>query len=532
LTSSSREPGPAAGAPDVTPTDILLVDDHEVNLVALRAILASPEYRLHSVTSGEQALSLLLRQEFALVLLDVVMPGMDGFEVANHMKQLERTRRVPILFLTAVATDVEHIYEAYALGAVDYLIKPLDTRAVRAKVAVFVDLFKQRKEIERQARLLRETDRREHELRLAEVRLASDERYRKLIEGIDRTVGWSALPDTLRLTFVSQQLPRILGYSTEQFADPGFWLEQVHPDDRELLLASFRKALAEGVDQTCDHRIIAADGRTVWFRTSVSVVRDAAGNAELHGVSADVTALKQAEEEALAATRARDEMLAVVSHDLRNPLTSITLGAERLRTVTLDEPLEKVVDIIYRGAKRMDRLVGDLVDFEQIKLKRLRIKRHPQSAAALVKEAAELLEPIAKEKSVGIETAANLTVDVLCDRERILQVFSNLVGNAIKFSPERRSVRIAARPAHNMVRFDVVDQGPGVPREQLSHVFERFWQGASGRPTGLGLGLGLAISKGIVEAHGGVIGVESEPGKGSTFYFTVPVAALALSHSA
>src|SRR5262249_14918085 len=148
-----------------------------------QAILASPAYRLVSVTSGEEALSALLRQDFALVLLDVVMPGMDGFEVANHMKALDRTKRIPILFLTAVATDVSQIYEAYSIGAVDYLIKPLDTRAVRSKVAVFADLYRQRTEIERQACLLRESDRREHSLRLAEARVASDERYRKLVEG-------------------------------------------------------------------------------------------------------------------------------------------------------------------------------------------------------------------------------------------------------------------------------------------------------------------------------------------------------------
>ncbi|MDF2697251.1 MAG: sensor hybrid histidine kinase [Labilithrix sp.] len=525
----SSHPTPLALEPG--PTDILLVDDHEVNLVALRAILGRPEYRLHSVTSGEQALSALLHQEFALVLLDVVMPGMDGFEVANHMKQLERTRRIPIVFLTAVATDMEHIYEAYSIGAVDYLVKPLDTRAVRAKVAVFVDLFRQRKELERQARLLREADRREHELRIAEVRVASDERYRKLIEGIDHTVGWSAEPDALSLTFVSRQLPRILGYSTEQYTEPGFWLERVPADDRAGLLSCFRKTVTEGADHTCDHRVLAADGRIVWFRTSVSVVRDPGGRAELHGVSADVTALKQAEEEARSATRARDEMLAVVSHDLRNPLTSITLGAERLRGAELDEALEKVVDIIFRGAKRMERLVGDLVDFEQIRLKRLRVLKRPLSTAALIAEVAELLEPIAREKSVRLEVAAGETVDVLCDRERILQVFSNLIGNAIKFSPEGRAVKVAGRRMGNVVRFEVTDNGPGMPADQLPHVFERYWQAETSRPAGVGLGLGLAISKGIVEAHGGRIGVESESGKGSTFFFTVPVAGAALRHA-
>ncbi|OJY26471.1 MAG: hypothetical protein BGO98_39730 [Myxococcales bacterium 68-20] len=681
---------------EIPPVSILLVDDHEENLVALRAILASPEYRLVSVTSGEEALSALLRDEFALVLLDVVMPKMSGFEVANHMKQLERTRRIPIVFLTAVATDIEQIYEAYSIGAVDYLIKPLDTRAVRAKVAVFVGLFRQRKEIERQARLLREADRRENELRLAEVRVASDKRYRKLIEGIDSSVGWSMVPETLELTFASRQLPRILGYTAEQLAERDFWFEKIHhPEDRALLVETVRRAVREGIDQTCSHRVIAADGHIVWFQTSMSVARDASGTPELHGISVDVTPIKHAEhvqhflaeataaltasleyretvatfariaareladlcivdtledrtvtmltaagtgaedeaikralerrvllesaappavalaarrgeallqteiggprwlgqalgaadpdalqcigaiscmivplrargrtvavatlvsagsgrrfgavdlalaeelatraalvvdnarlfEEARSASQARDELLAVVSHDLRNPLSSIALGAERLRSSPLDEGLAKVVDVIYRASKRMERLVGDLVDFEQMKLKRLRIEKRVQPAAPLALEAVELHEAIAKEKSVRLEADVSVVADVCCDRERMLQVFSNIIGNAIKFTPEGRSVTVLGRRVDGTVRFSVTDSGPGLPPDQLAHVFERFWQGTGGKPTGLGLG--LAIAKGIIEAHGGTIGAESEPGKGCTFFFTLPVA--------
>lgn len=678
------------------PVDVLIVDDHEENLVALRAILASPEYRLVSASSGEAALAALLRQEFSVVLLDVVMPGLSGFEVANHMKQLERTRHIPILFLTAVATDVSQIYEAYAIGAVDYLIKPLDVRAVRAKVAVLADLFRQRREIERQARLLAEAERREHELRLAEVRVASDERYRKLIEGIDHTVGWSLQPDTLQLSFVSRQLPRILGYTAEQYAAPRFWLDCVHPEDRDALLASFRRALSERSDQTCDHRSVAADGRVVWFRTSVSVVGDQDGRLELHGVSADVTPLKHAEraqhflaeattalavpleyretvttlariavpqladlcvidaldegaatmlavagaeheselarelgeraehdpghpclvaqaacsgrptliadvadprwlgaalgaahpdrlqragavsamivplhargrviavatlvsttpgrrfgdddlslaeqlatraalvvdnarlfDESRNATRAREELLAVVSHDLRNPLSSIALGAERLRGAALDEGLQRTVDIIFRAARQMERLVGDLVDFEQIKLKRLRVERRAHAAASLVSEAVEHLEALAADKSVTLETDASLAVDVLCDRERVIQVLSNILGNAVKFTPSGQGVKVVARRIGSTVRFAVIDSGPGLPSEQLAHVFDRFWQGSGSRKAGLGLGLGLAIAKGIVEAHGGRIGVESAAGRGATFYFTLPIA--------
>jgi CheY-like chemotaxis protein len=151
---------------------LLLVDDTAANLVALAAILEGPQYRLLTASSGAEALLVVLREQVDLILLDVRMPDMDGFEVARHLKAAEQTRQIPILFLTAVATDPAYIYRAYDVGAVDYIIKPLDAEMVRKKVAVFAEIVK-----------LRETARREYELELAELRVASDRRYRKLVEG-------------------------------------------------------------------------------------------------------------------------------------------------------------------------------------------------------------------------------------------------------------------------------------------------------------------------------------------------------------
>ena len=274
---------------------------------------------------------------------------------------------------------------------------------------------------------------------------------------------------------------------------------------------------------------LRARGRTVAVATLVSAgsgrrfgAVDLALAEELATRAALVVDNARLFEEARSASQARDELLAVVSHDLRNPLSSIALGAERLRSSPLDEGLAKVVDVIYRASKRMERLVGDLVDFEQMKLKRLRIEKRVQPAAPLALEAVELHEAIAKEKSVRLEADVSVVADVCCDRERMLQVFSNIIGNAIKFTPEGRSVTVLGRRVDGTVRFSVTDSGPGLPPDQLAHVFERFWQGTGGKPTGLGLG--LAIAKGIIEAHGGTIGAESEPGKGCTFFFTLPVA--------
>ena len=208
----------------------------------------------------------------------------------------KRTRYIPIIFLTAAANDLDHIYRAYSVGAVDYLIKPLDAHAVSAKVSVFVQLYRQRREIERQAKILVEKDRREHALRLAELRVASDKRYRALVEGIDHAIAWSADPEGLRFSFMSRQAEWILGYTTAQFSTPHFWFDHVHPDDRERAVTVFRAALESGRDQVCDHRFITAHGEILWLHTVMRVERDLDGHhPELHGLSVDVTDLKKAE---------------------------------------------------------------------------------------------------------------------------------------------------------------------------------------------------------------------------------------------
>jgi signal transduction histidine kinase len=525
------------------PVSLLLVDDRPENLVALKAILDAPDYRLVTAQSGPEALHAMEHDEFALVLLDVAMPGMTGFDVADHMQSHERTRHTPILFLTAVATGLDQIYRAYTLGAVDYLIKPLNIGAVRAKVAVFVDLFRQRRETQRQALALHEAQRREHALRIGEMRVASDERYRKLVEGIDHAFAWQADAGADHLSFVSRRARDILGYPLSAFAQPGFFLEHVHPDDRERTRGELAEAVAQMSDRAVTHRLLAADGSLRWFHTGVSCTASLEDrHIELHGLSVDVSDLKTSEEHqrklardnarlyeaAEKATQARDEVLRVVSHDLRDPLGAVVAYAERLRegfsagrdTATLAAQADR----IERAAETMRRLVNDLVDLESTGTGRLSIVRRVHAVTGLLFDAEVLLEPLASAKSVElrVDTEAVAGASVLCDADRILQVLSNLLGNAIRFSPNGARVVLSAErngEHGNRVRFAVSDTGPGIDPTQMDHLFEPFWAAKGSR---LALGLGLSISRGLVEAHEGRIWAESEVGKGSTFFFTLP----------
>jgi PAS domain S-box-containing protein len=225
------------------------------------------------------------------------------------------------------------------------------------------------------------------------------------------------------------------------------------------------------------------------------------------------------------ATRARDEVLAVVSHDLRNPLNVISLGATYLlKHLPQDEGAaswRKHGELIRRSADRAVRLIQDLLDVAKVESGRLSLEREAVTVGGLLDEAIELHRPLAEAHGLRLEREEEPGLPaVWADRVRVLQVFSNLIGNALRFTPEGGRVTVRARREGARVRFDVSDTGKGIAPEHLPHLFDRYWQVKRTRE---GAGLGLPIAKGLVEAHGGTIQVESLPGRGSTFSFTLPV---------
>jgi PAS domain S-box-containing protein len=222
------------------------------------------------------------------------------------------------------------------------------------------------------------------------------------------------------------------------------------------------------------------------------------------------------------AVRARDEVLSVVSHDLRNPLNAIAMSADLLSELPLpEEQRRKHLEVIRRSCNQMDRLIRDLLDVTKIEAGQLSIQREALEVASLLDEVREMFLSKAREKELRfeIEVAEGLA-PIHGDRQRILQVLGNLVGNAVKFTPERGRVVVQATAAGREVVFSVQDTGPGIAPEDLPRVFQRFWQATDAK--GVGAGLGLSIAKGIVEAHGGRIWVESKRGVGSAFFFTIP----------
>jgi signal transduction histidine kinase len=232
-----------------------------------------------------------------------------------------------------------------------------------------------------------------------------------------------------------------------------------------------------------------------------------------------VESLRRAHARADAAAKAREQVLAIVAHDLRNPLNTIELAASTLTEDPLDaEKRQRLLRSIQRSAQRMDNLIGDLVDATKLEQGAMRLVMNDCEVADLLSETAEMFSSQASEKGLTVEAGScpgGLTLT--CDQERVLQVLGNLVGNAFRFTPKGGRITLRAEAQADLVRFEVQDTGPGIPPDDLRHIFERYW--TSDRR---GAGLGLYIAESLVRAHGGEIGVDSKPGLGACFFFTLP----------
>ncbi len=254
-------------------------------------------------------------------------------------------------------------------------------------------------------------------------------------------------------------------------------------------------------------------------RTFTLLIAQAAATALHRARTYDAELDKRRHAELLA--QAREDVLGVVAHDLRNPLNLIQMTAELMIDEVL--PLAKrkeMLDIALRAAKQMNRLIDDLLDTVRLQAGRLYLDVEEVSVDAIMKQAEETYRPLAQRRHLHFETAAQDGAMVRADPARVSQIVGNLIGNAIKFSREDGSVKLRATSQDKQVVFQVVDDGPGIPPDNMSHLFDNFWQARKNDRRGVGLG--LAIVKELVEAHGGKIWVESQVDHGSTFYFSLP----------
>jgi len=511
--------GDRSAAADVGIPSILLVDDSPANLLALEAVLAPLKLRLVRASSGAEALRHLLKEDFALVLLDVQMPTMDGFETALAMKGRPRTAEIPVVFITALSREAVHVFKGYECGALDYILKPFDPAILKAKVAVFVELYTRGETIKDQTKLLHQSETAARERR-------NEQRYQGLTDSMPLIVCATHADGTVR--YVNRAGSAYSWLSSDK-TNPFVDALSLHPDDVAVATATWKSALATGAAFESQVRLRRnADGAHRWHLARGVAERNEHGAIDGWIVTAtDIEAQKHTEQAAEAASRMKDEFLANLSHELRTPLSAIIGWARMLRSKLLEpERAELALETIERNAILQSGLIEDLLDVSSIISGKLRLTPQRIDGIAAMSAAVDGVRPAADAKGVVLDfVSAAPATEISADPTRLHQIVSNLVTNAVKFTPKGGHVGVLVARADQTLELTVTDSGAGIPLDFLPYAFDRFRQADNtSTRSHPGLGLGLGIVRHLVELHGGHVTAESAgPGLGATFRVSLPV---------
>ncbi|HET9205977.1 MAG TPA: response regulator [Burkholderiaceae bacterium] len=518
---------PASAGPSTTEAaqaQVLLVDDQPGRLLAYEAMLQGLGVGCVKATSGAKALERVLEQPFALILLDVHMPEMDGFEVARLVRQHPRYGGTPIIFVTAAHSGELDLLKGYELGAIDYLSMPMAPEVLRSKVAVLVAMQQKRHELEALNRSLEAARR--------QVVAAQERRDRALIE--DAPVGVAHVALAGEFVYANKSFCALVGYEAHELLTRT-WQGTTHPDDLQAEIEVSQRVLDGALPHyTLDKRFLHKSGREVWVHLYGNFVHDDDGRPVQRVLIAnDITPTRvesserrQLQSALEAAERRKDEFLAMLAHELRNPVAPIRTAAEVLAMLLNGDARKRaLVDIIQRQSSTLSRILDDLLDVARITQGRIELQREVVSVAACVETALQSTGPLMREKAHRIDVRpAREALHVSADRVRLEQCVTNLLINAAKFTPPRGEIHLQMRAEGDEAVIEVRDNGVGIAPAFLPRVFDLFSQSerSMDRSQG-GLGLGLAICRQLIELHGGSVGCSS-PGEaqGTTVTIRLP----------
>lgn len=521
---------PTEAAETQSRTRVLVVDDDQRNLLALSEVLEDLA-EIVQASSGEEALRFLLRDEFAVIILDVLMPGLDGYETAKLVRSRKRSRDTPIIFLTAINKEDAHLLRGYDSGAVDYVFKPFEPMILRSKVKVFVSLYDKTREIEakarREQRLLEETllaqvdkERSDEALKAAEERQALILGALPLAVYVDEAPNGSRAP-----RFVAGDVARLTGFAAEAFLeDRELWHARLHHEDAVQQKSA---ALADGAAQTSEYRWRHADGEYRYFVDQCVALPDRPGL--IAGTLRDVTEHRRLQDQLLQAQKldAIGKLSGGIAHDFNNLLASVLSGLALLeRRVEMNDGAQQVLDMTRHAAQQGSQLVNRLLSFSR----RQKLTPKVVQLAAVGQSLNVMLSPL-----LGGMIRLNWEIEprlgpALVDPSQLELAVMNLVLNARDAMPSGGTItiRIANRSLAEatedlvpgeFVVVTVSDTGLGIPRELVSKVTEPFF---TTKDVGKGTGLGLSTVYGFARQSGGTLRIESAEGSGTSVEIWLP----------
>lgn len=537
-------------------TKILAIDDNNDNLISLKAISedAFPDSIIFTALNGIKGMALAIANDPDVILLDIIMPDMDGFEVCRQLKQDERVRDIPVVFLTAIKGDKENRIKALDVGAEAFLAKPIDETELTAQIRAMIKIkaanqLKRDEEVrlkklvtERTNKLelsqittlnlLKELKEENEVRRKTEVALReSEERFIHLFERAP--LGYQSLDAEDRFIEVNEAWLNTLGYEREEVI--GKWFGSfLAPESIDIFRELFLLFKANGKIQS-EFEMVHRNGKHRFIAFEGSVGHKDDGSFEKsHCILQDITERKRVEVELIAAKEKAEEsdrlkstFLANMSHEIRTPLNSIIGFSDLL----LDPYYElrqhaEFARLIKMNGNNLLSIINDIMDLSKIEAGHVHVKKSLFSVNQLIIDTHKVCSFKALEK--GIELRLDLSdlkeeIFIESDETKLRQILVNCVGNAIKFT-EKGFIGMGIKIEDGFVQIHVKDTGIGIPAEFHEQIFERFRQVETGKTRKYGgTGLGLPISKSLINLLGGVIWMESEKGKGSTFYFKIPL---------